>query len=88
MVAVGPPHYATLAMPIFEYRCQDCRQDFELLVRASDVVECPHCRSKQLEKLFSTPAAPVTNGSALPIASGCAPSGPPCSPTCCRLPQG
>ena len=70
-------------MPIFEYRCADCEQDFELLVRRGERLACPHCQSARLEKLLSSPSAHVSQG--LPVASQCAPVGPPCSPTCCRL---
>ena len=75
-------------MPLFEYRCPDCRQDFEVLVRGDEAVECPGCRSRSVEKLFSAPAAPVAAASRLPMMSSCPPSdAPPCSPHCCRLPS-
>lgn len=75
-------------MPIFEYRCPDCVQDFEILVRGSDAAACPVCGSLQVEKLLSAAAAPGTGGrSALPIASACPPpEAGPCGPMCCRLP--
>lgn len=73
-------------MPLFEYRCEKCDHDFEVLVRAGEVPHCPTCDSKKLEKLMSVSAARV--GGALSITSACPPSdAPPCSPTCCRLPQ-
>lgn len=43
-------------MPIYEYRCQDCGEKFEKLVRSStDQTEltCPNCGGKQAEKLMS-----------------------------------
>ena len=43
-------------MPIYEYRCQDCGEKFDKLVRSStDQAEliCPNCGSKQAEKLMS-----------------------------------
>lgn len=73
-------------MPLFEYRCRDCHRESEILVRNREQPRCPACDSAHLEKLFSQTAAHATRAS-LPVASGCAPSGPPCSPTCCRLPQ-
>lgn len=74
-------------MPIFEFRCGACRHDFEVLVRNGESPRCPQCESDELQKLFSSPAA-HTGGAKhrLPIASECDRSGPPCSPTCCRLP--
>jgi putative FmdB family regulatory protein len=40
-------------MPIFEFACQDCHTDFELLVRSSTALACPHCQSTALEKKLS-----------------------------------
>ena len=40
-------------MPLYEYRCQDCQHDFELLVRESTGLECPACHSRALEKQLS-----------------------------------
>jgi len=43
-------------MPIYEYRCQQCGQQFEKLVRSSSAqnnVECPYCHSTQVKKEFS-----------------------------------
>jgi putative FmdB family regulatory protein len=41
-------------MPIYEYHCQGCGQDFEVLVMGSrDKVECPSCRSKKVGRLMS-----------------------------------
>ncbi|MDB5384775.1 MAG: Zinc ribbon domain protein [Planctomycetaceae bacterium] len=73
-------------MPLFEYHCQDCDHDFEVLVRAGEKPQCPTCESTKLEKLMSASAARV--GGMLSMTSACPPSSaPPCSPTCCRLPQ-
>jgi putative FmdB family regulatory protein len=46
-------------MPIYEFHCEKCGKDSELLVRSSDSKnsECPHCGSKKLSKKFSTFAA-------------------------------
>lgn len=41
-------------MPLYEYKCQDCGDDFELLVTASTQPRCPSCGSEKLEKQFST----------------------------------
>jgi len=40
-------------MPLFEYRCQACQSEFELLVRSGDVPACPSCGASSLEKLLS-----------------------------------
>lgn len=45
-------------MPIFEYRCGDCGQNFEKLVRReADVIACPACDGRHLEQQLSTFAA-------------------------------
>lgn len=74
-------------MPLFEFRCCDCEETFETLVRSSEKPSCPHCSSIALEKFVSAPAGHVRgSASSLPIAGGCPPSdAPPCSPHCCRL---
>lgn len=41
-------------MPIFEYRCNDCGEDFEKLVFGSTPVRCPKCNSRSVKKKFST----------------------------------
>ena len=44
-------------MPIFEYRCSACGDEFELLVlNSSPVAECASCGSQDLEKLMSLSA--------------------------------
>jgi putative FmdB family regulatory protein len=44
-------------MPLFEYACQDCEREFELLVRGHQTPECPSCHSTNLERQQSTFAA-------------------------------
>lgn len=43
-------------MPIYEYQCKGCGQQFEALVRKSDRPSCPACRGTDLERLLSLPA--------------------------------
>ncbi len=42
-------------MPIYEFHCNSCTNDSELLVRSSawQGTQCPHCGSTQLAKKFS-----------------------------------
>ena len=35
-------------MPIYEYSCGQCKDDFELLVFKSDEPACPKCGSKKV----------------------------------------
>lgn len=55
-------------MPIHDYRCSACGQQFELLVRGSTVPACPHCASTALDKLVSL-TAPQGSSQAI-IAAG------------------
>jgi putative FmdB family regulatory protein len=53
---------------MYEYRCRKCGKRYEMLRRMPDAdrdLECPECRSKDVERLLSTFAA-----------GGCSPSGP------------
>lgn len=45
-------------MPIFEYRCLECGQRFEELVRSGNAnVQCPQCAARRVERLLSVFAA-------------------------------
>jgi len=56
-------------MPLYEYHCRECGREFEVLVRGSEQIECPHCHSAKLEKLLSVPAAPSSSDRSLPVAA-------------------
>jgi putative FmdB family regulatory protein len=53
-------------MPIYEFHCESCERDSEVLVRSAEWkgTRCPHCGSVNLQKKFSTFAA--TGGSDAP----------------------
>jgi putative FmdB family regulatory protein len=40
-------------MPIYEYQCRHCGQQFELLVLKGTVAACPSCQSCDLDQLLS-----------------------------------
>ncbi len=40
-------------MPIFEYVCRSCEEEFEMLVLKDTVPACPACQGQDLEKLLS-----------------------------------
>ena len=43
-------------MPIYEYRCKQCKKKFEhiqLRTGSTETVSCPHCQSKDLDRLIS-----------------------------------
>ena len=45
-------------MPFYEYVCQNCEHEFEVLQKMSDepLKECPHCKQAKLTKKVSAPA--------------------------------
>lgn len=50
-------------MPLYEYRCQECKKESEILVQSLNAKpDCPKCGSKKLEKLLSVIGSPVVNG--------------------------
>lgn len=63
-------------MPIYEYKCQKCDSQFEVLVRTPEDAACPECQSRKLNKLFSVPAVGRADAfgktaDSLPLAGGC-----------------
>jgi putative FmdB family regulatory protein len=44
-------------MPIYEYVCRGCGQEFEWLVRGDEAPLCPSCGGDKLAKKPSVPAA-------------------------------
>jgi putative FmdB family regulatory protein len=42
-------------MPIYEFHCEKCGKDSEIIVRSTDWTgaKCPHCASKKLTKKMS-----------------------------------
>jgi putative FmdB family regulatory protein len=58
-------------MPLYEFVCQKCDREQELLVRGEEVPVCESCGSNQLTKLLSAPVAHSTG-----VGGGSAPSLP------------
>ncbi len=70
-------------MPIFEYRCLECSERFEVLVLNSDeAVACSACDSGNLEKQFSSFGVKSDGGlspsSQAGLGSGCCGAGCGC----------
>ena len=68
-------------MPLFEFVCDECGQNFEELVRSANAIDeviCPGCQSEQVMKKLSTFASKISGGSSFPpgpIAPSCNPGG-------------
>jgi len=60
-------------MPLFDYQCEDCHAEVELLIRGDERPECPECHSPNLQKQLSAPAAHMASTSGLPMSmeGGC-----------------
>ena len=54
-------------MPIYEYACNECGQEFEALVRSTTVPECPNCHSQALEKQLSVFATTASSPEMAPM---------------------
>ena len=63
-------------MPIYEYQCKSCKEEFEELAFGDDVPPCPHCGSGKTNKLMSRSSYHVAGGGYAPSSSssggGCA----------------
>jgi len=73
-------------MPLYEYHCQSCAHQFELLVRESTRLECPKCASTELAKQLSVFAvsAPAAGGAREFGPSPCGACGDPRGAGSCR----
>ncbi|MBC8208448.1 MAG: zinc ribbon domain-containing protein [Desulfobulbaceae bacterium] len=63
-------------MPIYEFKCNSCGQNFESLVliaSAVDSITCKHCNSTDIKKIISVTSSQPTKGSQIPAGalSGC-----------------
>ena len=56
-------------MPIYEYACKKCGNEFELLVRGKDQPACTKCASVELERKVSLPAIKSETTHALAMAA-------------------
>jgi len=62
-------------MPIYEYKCEDCNEEFEALVfRRDETVPCPSCKGEDIKRMMSA-CGFKTGGAADAGESYSAPSG-------------
>ena len=58
-------------MPIFEFRCQACDEEFEELLRSpDDPVECPACGAGEIQRKMSVFGFKSSGGSRSSVPSG------------------
>jgi putative FmdB family regulatory protein len=74
-------------MPIFEYKCNDCKKEFEELVRnKKTIIKCPECNSKNTVKKVSNISNFQVNDSSCPSGTcGLPPMGGDCPSGMCGL---
>lgn len=72
-------------MPIYEYACRECGHEFEALVRSGTAVECPSCRSVELQKRLSVFATPTATAAAAALPGPCGSCGHPDGPGGCAF---
>jgi putative FmdB family regulatory protein len=72
-------------MPLYEYACEECGRESELLVTTAAQPVCPKCGSPKMSKLLSIVSAPArsaTAGEQREMPPG------PCGSHCGCFPQG
>lgn len=57
-------------MPLYEYSCQSCGGQFELLCGKSTIPQCPDCCSSHVERLLSVFAVRSDNTRRSALADG------------------
>jgi len=65
-------------MPLYEFNCTNCMDEFEELVRsvaAIAEVKCPTCGSQDIHRKVSIFASKVSKGGISSAAAACAPTG-------------
>ena len=55
-------------MPLFDFRCRACGEEFEALVRTGVAAACPACGATDLERLLSGFSFSVRSGGLSPAA--------------------
>lgn len=73
-------------MPIYEYSCRACANQFEALVRSSETPECPTCHGTALDRQLSVFAAHTASAPVRATSPGaCGTCGDPRGPGSCSI---
>ena len=72
-------------MPLYEYACNDCHEEFETLVRGAERPACPSCQSQDLERRLSVFAAHTGGSTASATPGPCGTCGDPRGPGACSV---
>ncbi|HEB74872.1 MAG TPA: zinc ribbon domain-containing protein [Nitrospirae bacterium] len=60
-------------MPVYEYTCHACKENFALIQRIGTTEKdtiCPHCGSSKIKRLISTFSCPVSGDGPSGLPSG------------------
>jgi putative FmdB family regulatory protein len=63
-------------MPIYEYRCLECGEEFDQLVRSTDSqleIECPKCGGRKVKKLLSAFGVQISGPTSELVCPTCVP---------------
>jgi putative FmdB family regulatory protein len=71
-LSFGWSDYKITGMPIFEFHCEQCDRDSEILIRSKDWqgTKCPNCGSKKLSKKLSVFASRTAGAADAPACTG------------------
>ena len=62
-------------MPIYEYRCQECGEKFEKIVRSMNnpepEIKCPKCGGRKVEKFLSAFGIRISGSTGEPVCPTC-----------------
>jgi putative FmdB family regulatory protein len=64
-------------MPVYEYRCAECGEKFELFLRSATqkaTLTCPKCGSSEVKKALSLFGVGGASGSSKTSAASCGPT--------------
>ena len=71
-------------MPIYEYKCSKCNNEFEcLVIGSSEEVACPECSGTEVERLLSACSFKSSGSYSAPSTGGGGSSCSGCSSTNC-----
>ncbi|MCD6502442.1 zinc ribbon domain-containing protein [bacterium] len=60
-------------MPIYEFKCENCGEEFELLLSASKrddaKLKCPKCGKNNVKRMMSKVSRPITDSGSAPTCS-------------------
>jgi len=72
-------------MPIYDYKCNDCGETYDVFHKVREVVDdvvCPSCESKEHTRLLSAPNVSVSGGTSTDFGPSCSNSGQCCGGAC------